>query len=49
MTTQDKTFTFSTRSVAFEMLMLTVRAAVSGLVVAIVAGLLVVAFVTLTS
>ena len=48
MTSQDKTLTFSTRSVAFEMLMLTVRAVICGLVAAIVAGLLVAALVTLT-
>lgn len=49
MMTQDKTLTLNTRGLAFEMLMLTVRAAVSGSVAAIVAGLLVVALVTLTS
>ncbi len=49
MTTQDKTLTLSTRGVACEMLMLAVRAAVSGSVAAIVAGSLVVALVMLTS
>ena len=49
MTSQDKTLTFSARSVAFEMLALTVRAVISGLAAAIVAGLMVAALVTLTS